>query len=108
MQNPYPNHYSPAFAFSGIPYPLVHRFTLAGDLPLPVETRGLTTFRTSTIPGGVRLCLSAGGTTSAGGELAAPPTSPPAFWLKPLSLFGLLAITTAQQQFTWVSHTLQP
>ncbi len=72
MQNPYPNHYSPAFAFSGIPYPLVHRFTLAGDLPLPVETMGLTTFRTSTIPGGVRLCLSAGGTTSARGDQVPP------------------------------------
>ncbi len=72
MQNPYPNHYSPAFAFSGIPYPLVHRFTLAGDLPLPVETMGLTTFRTSTIPGGIRPRLSAGGTTSARGVRVSP------------------------------------
>ena len=33
FENPYPGYYRPAFASSGIPYPLVHRFTLAGDLP---------------------------------------------------------------------------
>ena len=47
--NPYPCDYYTAFASSGILYPLIHRYTLAGDLPLPVETMGLTTFRTSTI-----------------------------------------------------------
>jgi len=40
---------------------------------LLVETMGLTTFRTSTTPGGVRLCLSAGGAASAGGVMAPPP-----------------------------------
>ncbi len=37
-----------------------------------VETMGLTTFRTSTNPGGVRLRLCAGGTTSARNEIRAP------------------------------------
>ncbi len=40
--------------------------------PLRVETMGLTTFRTSTNPGGVRLRLCAGGTPSARGELGTP------------------------------------
>ncbi len=39
---------------------------------LRVETMGLTTFHTSTTPGGVRPRLSAGGATSARGVMAAP------------------------------------
>jgi hypothetical protein len=37
---------------------------------------GLTTFRASTLTAWVRLCLSAGGTTSAMGELGAPIPDP--------------------------------
>ncbi len=72
MLDPYPAHYRPAFASSGIPYPLVHRPPSRASFHCPVETVGLTTFRTSTIPGGVRLRLCAGGTTSARGEIRAP------------------------------------
>ncbi len=39
---------------------------------LRVETMGLTTFHTSTTPEGVRLRLSAGGATSAGGVRVSP------------------------------------
>jgi hypothetical protein len=38
--NPYPVHYRPAFASSAIPYPLVHRYTLAGGLPPPCGNDG--------------------------------------------------------------------
>jgi hypothetical protein len=56
------------------------RYPLPADLPAPltgcflrpVEAIGLTTFHMSTIPGGVRLRLSAGGAASARGELGAP------------------------------------
>ena len=45
MLDPYPVHCRPAFASSGIPYPLVHRYTLAGDFPRPCwERSGLPRF----------------------------------------------------------------
>ncbi len=69
MLDPYPAHYRPAFASSGIPYPLVHRPPSRASFHCPVETVGLTTLHTSTIPGGVRLRLCAGGTTSARSEI---------------------------------------
>ena len=71
MLDPYPVHYRPAFASSGIPYPLVHRPPSRVSFHCPVETVGLTRFRTSTIPGGVRPRLYAGGTTSARSEIRA-------------------------------------
>jgi hypothetical protein len=53
--NPYPVHYKPAFAFSGILYPLLYRLTLRLAFPLqgehrayPVDTQG------DTIQGGWR------------------------------------------------------
>ena len=77
--NPYPAHYSLAFASSAILYPQAHRLTLRLAFPCgPVhrETFGLTTFRASTLTAWVRFCLSAGGATSAMGEFEAPIPDP--------------------------------
>ena len=68
--NPYPCDYYTAFASSGILYPLIHRYTLAGDLPLPND--GAYHVPHEYHPGGVRLCLSAGDTTSARGDQVPP------------------------------------
>jgi hypothetical protein len=69
---------------------------------------GLTTFRASTLTAWVRLCLSAGGTTSAMDELGAPildplPFGPSVFTLPGcLSTLRLFPITT----FISSSHML--
>ena len=75
---------------------------------IPVGTVGLTTFRTSTIPEGVRSRLSAGGATSAKGEPLAPIPGHLPFWSKPVSPFGLFPMTTARRRSTSVDHTFQP
>ena len=108
MLDPYPILYRPAFASSGILYPLVRRPPSRVSFHCPVETVGLTTFRMSTLPGGVRLRLCASGTTSARGEIRALLPGHMPFWPKPFSLFGLSIFTTLAQRFTYISHTLQP
>ena len=67
---------------------------------VPVGTMGLTTFRTRTTPEELRLRLSAGGSTYARNDLEAPLPGHTPFWSKPLSLFGLFFVTTAQRRFT--------
>ena len=43
--SPYPIHYRPAFACSGIPYPTIHRYALTGDFPRSLWVRsGLPRF----------------------------------------------------------------
>jgi hypothetical protein len=77
--NPYPRHYSAAFACSGLPYPLDHHATLAGWLPPSVRGRsGLP--RCAPVPflKGLRPRLRAGSASSARGEHRAPrPDYPP-------------------------------
>ena len=69
---------------------------------------GLTTLHTRTNPEGLRPRLSAGSATSARGKRTLPRPDCPPFWFMPISLFGMLPITTAQQRFTFVGHILQP
>jgi hypothetical protein len=81
-----------AFAFSILLYPTPHRRTLRLAVP-DGGSAGLTTFRFCAI-GWVRSRLSAGGAgvcDRRNGKLLCPP---PAFWLKPISVFGLLVLTT--------------
>jgi hypothetical protein len=47
---PYPTHYRPAFACSGIPYLLTYRHLLRDAFYRLVEAIGFTTFRMSTTP----------------------------------------------------------
>ena len=44
--------------------------------------------------GWVRLCLFAGGSTATAGEEGSPCSWPLTFWFKPVSVFGLLVLTT--------------
>jgi hypothetical protein len=60
--NPYPPHYRTAFASSLLLYPQPHRLLLRVAFP-DGRTTGLP--RSSLIPTWVRLCLSAGGASSA-------------------------------------------
>ncbi len=57
------------------------------------EDYGLITFRASSNKW-VRSRLSAGGTTSATGDFVAPVLGHTPFWSKPVSTFGLFAMTT--------------
>src|SRR5271157_2347970 len=87
-----PIHYRAAFASSLIPSPAVSLASFAGSLPSQGDS-GVTSFTFSIDPG-VRSCLSAGGATSATGELGAPAPDHVPFWFKPDSIFGLFLITT--------------
>jgi len=52
--NPYPIRYRPAFACSDLLYPLVHRRTLAGDVPPSLRERsGLPRFARVPLPKGL-------------------------------------------------------
>jgi hypothetical protein len=71
--NPYPIHYRSAFAFSDIPYPLVHGHTLAGGCPHSLwERLGLP--RSTRVPflKDVRPRLPAGSASSARGKRTLP------------------------------------
>lgn len=90
--NPYQAHYRPAFACSLIPCPTPRRLALR----LTVPTRGnagFTRFRCCAI-GWLRSRLSAGGIAVCDRENEEPLSQPRAFWLKPVSVFGLLVLTT--------------
>jgi len=69
---------------------------------------GLTTLHTRTNPEGLRPRLTAGSPTSARRDLQALRPDCLPFWSMPISLLGMLLLTTSQQRFTCVGHILQP
>ena len=107
--NPYPPHYRKAFASSTILYPQALRLTLRFAFPCGKSTGRPTGLpRSMQVPAQVRFRLSAGGSTSAMGELGAPildplPFGPSLYALAgQVSTFGLSQITT----FISGSHVL--
>ena len=101
--NSYPLYYGAAFAFSLLLYP--HRYRLALRRVFP-----LGAIRAYRVP---LVCQSGEG------PLYPPMTvcprqgkleslyRPCTFWFKPVSIFGLLRVTTVVREFTFVDHTTQ-
>ena len=100
--NPYPAHYRLAFAFSGVLCRQTHWRPLR--LAVSGNQRGLPVYHVSYQHryGWVRFRLFAGDATSATGDFIAPVPDPLPFWFKPVSIFGLLRVTT----FNSGSHML--
>jgi len=99
--SPYPIHYRPAFAFSGLPYPTVHRYTLTDDFPRSLwERPGLPRFAQAPFPEGLGPVFPPMALYLRGVKRWHPLPDHTPFWFKPDSLFGLLPMTTAQQRFT--------
>ena len=99
--NAYALHYQGTFAFSSIlypqPYRLALRLTFSGFL------RGLRAYHVSyKYHDWGRSRLSAAGAASTVGDFIAPTPDHLPFWFKPVSPFGLLAVTT----FNSDSHLL--
>ena len=89
--NPYPSHYSMAFAFSTLSCPHPCRLALRLTFPCGRE-RGLP--RSPGLPGWGRHCLSAGVLCGCGWGPYTPNAKRIPFWAKPLSIFGLFIVTT--------------
>ena len=87
----YPIDYRAAFAFSLILPPLPHRRSLQSAFPRG-EATGVASFTCSITPG-ARSCLSAGGASSATGDIATPVPGHVPFWSKPDSILGLSLFT---------------
>ncbi len=106
--NPYPDHYSLAFACSDIPYPLALGHALTGVRPpslwgqwgLPRSTR--VPFLKDLGP-----ALAPAVHHLRGGKGRSPDLTANLL-VMPVSLFGMLPITTTRQRFTSVGHILQP
>ena len=102
--SPYPGHYSPAFAFSAIPYPHSQRITLRLTCPKAA-------IRAYHVPclshDWVRVCLSTGGHTA---TYLYPLQRYPTTYLlvRACQQFGLVNRYGVYQQFTWVTHASQP
>src|SRR5262245_61409167 len=89
--NPYPTHYRSAFAFSTILYPQPYRLALRRAFPSGRITGLPRSMKTAE---SVRSRFSAGGATSATGEVRAPVPDHLPFWFKRKSLFRLSELTT--------------
>jgi hypothetical protein len=91
--NPYPHHYSAAFASSILSTPHLHQRALRLRLP---ETFGRR-YRISTFRAFDSECrrstLSTGGNIVRVEPRSRGPNHPRTFWSKPISPFGLFAIT---------------
>ncbi len=90
-RNPSLPYYEGAFAFSVFLYPQPHRCSLR--FPFPIG--GAADLPCSTcMPRRVRLCLFAGDVDVSDGGNWIPPCPSRTFWFKPVSTFGLFALTT--------------
>ena len=107
--NPYPVDYRPAFASSDLPYPLTHRRALTGHFP-PSLRGWLGLPRCTRVP----ILKDLGPALPPAvqplrGEISRPSDlTAYLFWSMPISLLGMLLLTTSQQRFTCVGHILQP
>src|SRR6266849_3977642 len=80
------------FCFLHPPVPASPSVSFARDVPTSGRDAGFP--RSVRIPGRVRRCLFAGGCWVCVREIRSHRTEPRTFWFKPLSIFGLLRITT--------------
>ena len=98
--NPCPAHYRPAFASSIVPYPQPHRLRLRSAFPVLAHggDYGLTMFRTIDRIGLGPLCSPVAGKCilpiPMTGEARPPVPATLPFWPRPVSIFGLLVVTT--------------
>jgi hypothetical protein len=98
--NPYPVHYSPAFAFSILLCPQFYRLALRFTFP-GGRTTGLPCSAYMPLDG-LGVCSFAGDFMSACQQGGSRTASHFTFWFKPLSIFGLFVLTT----FICSSHVL--
>lgn len=89
--NPYPSHYRPAFAFSTFLYPHRQQHSLRFACPKG-QRYGLTVFHMSN-RGELGSAFSPVVVMSAQPQTERELSNYIAFWLKPVSIFGLFAIT---------------
>lgn len=92
---PYPTDYRPAFAFSGILYPLVHPLSLRSGYHPKMGTVGFTQLiEIETYRGEVGLYSPVERTGAAAGRDRSGGPFHIAFWLRPVSLFGRFGVTS--------------
>ena len=99
--SPYPADYRPAFAFSGILYPLTHPPSLRSGYHPEVGAVGFTQLIVlDKLHGETGLFDPVGHPGAAAGRNRSDGPSHIAFWLRPVSLFGRFGVTSpASLQF---------
>src|SRR5262249_36453174 len=103
--NPSPTHSSSAFAFSTILYPQPDRLALRRAFPFGRITGLPRSMKTAE---SVRSRFSAGGATSATGEVRAPVPDPLPFWFKRESRFRWSELTTLISDSHSLTRRLNP